>query len=113
MRVIKFIQSGEIVQLGIEGKVLYLKWGGVPNPMKLGRLQDIRSMGDQSEIQFGDKKVKVPMILTQMAKGITDEGLKLADSYDDEQFYQDFLKDYKDMGSEGMLMFMGEAETWS
>lgn len=112
MKIIRFIQSGEIVQLGIEGKILFIKWGGVPNPMRLGELKDIRMMSVQKDISVGNKTVKVPMIVKAMAKNITPEGIKLAERYTDEEFYNDFLVDYKQMSKEGSLNFIGEFDEW-
>ncbi|GAF92386.1 unnamed protein product [marine sediment metagenome] len=112
MKIIRFIQSGEIVQLGFEGKILFIKWGQVPIPMKLGTLQDIRMMSTQRDISIGDKKARVPLIIREMSKNITKQGLILAEKYTDEEFYQDFLKDYRDMSAEGSLSFIGEFNEW-
>jgi len=112
MKIIRFIQSGEVVQLGFDKKILFIKWGSVPNPMKLGKLEDIRLMSVQKGITFRDKTVEVPAILKAMAKNITNEGLKLAKGFTDDEFYEDFLQDYKNMSSEGLLTFIGEFSEW-
>ncbi len=113
MKVIRFIQSGEIVQLGIDKKTLFIKWGNVPSPMKLGELKDIRSMSIQRGITVGDKTIKVPRIIKEMSKNITPAGIKMADNFSDEEFYNDFLEDYKQMSSEGTLIFIGEFKEWA
>lgn len=113
MRIIRFIQSGEIVQLGIENKVLFIKWGSVPNPMKLGELKDIRLMSVQRGITVGDKTVKIPTIVKAMAKNITNEGIKMANNFTDKEFYDDFVEDYKQMSLEGTLTFIGEFKEWA
>lgn len=106
------VVSGEIVQLGFNKKDLFIKWGGVPNAMKLGQLREIKALATQPDLHVAGKSVKVPAILKNMAKGITSYGLMLADKYTDEEFYQDFLKDFKDQDKEGSLKFLGEANEW-
>lgn len=61
---------------------------------------------------MGNKRVDVPLILKEMAKNITPDGIKLAEGYTDEEFYNDFLKDYEDMSSEGTQTFIGEFTEW-
>lgn len=112
MRIIRFMQSAEVVQLGFDKKVLFIKWGSVPNPMRLGTLEDIRLMSVQKGITVGDKTVEVPTILKAMSKNITNDGIKMAAGYTDDEFYEDFLQDYKDMSSEGSLTFIGEFSEW-
>lgn len=112
MKIIKLIVSGEIVQLGFEGKDLYIKWGNIPNPMKLGQLREIKALATQPNLSLEGKTVKVPVIIKSMAKGITSYGLMLADKYNNDEFYNDFLKDFKDQDKEGSLRFLGESEQW-
>ena len=112
MKIIRFIQSGEVVQLGFEGKILHIKWGSVLTPMRLGSLQDIRMMSIQRDISIGDKKARVPLIIREMSKNITRQGSIMAERFTDEEFYNDFLKDYKEMSAEGSLKFIGEFNEW-
>ena len=112
MKIIKFIKDGETIQLGFKGKELYLKWGELIKPYKLGTLKEIREMGKFNSITLNDKTQQIPEIVRQMTYGITDEGLELADSYTEEQFYKDFLQDYKAMSREGQLIFIGEQKEW-
>ena len=113
MKIIRFIQSGEVVQLGFDKKTLFIKWGSVPNPMKLGTLEDIKLLSSQKNISIGDNKTRVPIILRAMSKNITAEGIIMAENFTDEEFYNDFLEDYKQMDSEGSLNFIGEFEEWA
>jgi len=112
MKIIRFIKGGKVIQLGFEGKILYIKWGLVPNPMKLGELKDIKALAKQRDVSLNGKEVKVPFIIKQMAKSITPSGLILARNYTDQEFYEDFLKDYKEMDKEGQLKFVGEFTEW-
>ena len=113
MKIIRFIQAGEIVQLGFEGKVLFLKFGQLIQPIRLGELRDIRNMGIKKKIEMQGKEVKTPIIIKKMAQGITFDGLTLADSYTEEEFYNDFLEDYKQMSKEGSIKFIGEFNEWA
>ena len=112
MKIIRYIEAGEIIQLGIEGKILFLKWGNMPKPMRLGELKDIKAMSSQAGVSLGKKSVKIPLIVKEMAKSITWDGLKLAEKYTDEEFYNDFLEDYKQMSEEGSKKLIGEFNEW-
>lgn len=113
MKIIRFIQGGEVIQLGFEKKVIYVKWGSLLKPMNLGTLAEIKQMGNLTNVKLGKNTQKVPLIIKQMANNITKEGLIYADSLTDKQFYEDFLKDYKEMSSEGQLNFIGEFNEWA
>jgi hypothetical protein len=112
MKIIRFAQGGEIIQLGINKKELHLKWGELQSPMRLGELKDIKQMSRVNEISMGEDFVKIPAVLKQMSKNITDEGLQTAEKYTNKEFYNDFLRDFKEMGEEGQLVFLGEYKKW-
>jgi len=113
MRILRFIQGGEFVQLGIEKKVLFLKWGhNMFSPIRLGELKEIKKLSTQKNMELNGQKMKVPLILQQMSKSITSEGLKLADKMNDEEFYQDFVNDHKELANEGSLNWIGVFDKW-
>lgn len=112
MKIIRYIQAGEIIQLGIEGKILFLKWGEMLSPMRLGKLKDIKAMSSLANVSLGKKSVKVPLIVKEMSKNITWKGIDMAEKYTDEEFYNDFLEDHKQMSEEGSIKLVGEFDEW-
>lgn len=112
MRILKFIQGGELIQLGIEKKVLYLKVEEMLKPFKLGELKDIKQLSKQRKTKLNGNEIKVPLILKKMGKSITPTGLILAKKYSNEEFFQDFVNDYKEMSNEGQLNFLGVFKKW-
>lgn len=113
MKIIRYIEAGEIIQLGIEGKILFLKWGDMLNPMRLGELKDIKAMSSNNNVSLGKQSVKIPLIVKEMIKSITWNGIKLAEKYTEEEFYNDFLEDYKQMSEEGSIKLIGEFNEWA
>ena len=113
MKILRFNQNTEYKQLGIDGKVLYIKVEGMLEPMKLGTLHDIKSMEDKASVSVAGKSVQMAEIAKKALGQITSDGLKLADSFTNEEFYKDFLQDFKQMSREpNQFMFIGEATKW-
>ncbi len=112
MKVIKYIEAGEVIQLGFEGKILFLKWGDMPMPMRVGKLLEIKQMSSQSKVSLGKESVNIPLIIKEMSKAITWKGIEDSERYTEEEFYNDFLKDYKEMSEEGLINFIGEFNKW-
>lgn len=113
MKIIKFIQQGEVVQLGIDGKELYIKTANIGSrPMRLGHLEDIKALASTDKITYNGQEVELPERIKQIGKNITLEGIRLSRVYSDKEFYEDILKDYKDMHDEGLLIFIGETDEW-
>ena len=113
MRILRLILNDEIVDLGIEGKILFLKWGEMNTPYRLGELKHIKEMSSKDVIFHQGQSIKTPSIIKQMGKSITSHGLKLAEKYNDDEFYNDFVKDFKEMDEEGTIKFVGEFNEWS
>ena len=113
MKILKFIQNAEYKQLGIENKVLHIKVGEMPMSMRLGTLKEIKSMEKKDSVTVNGKTVQMAQLTKALLGDITEEGLQLAESYTDEEFYNDFLQDFKQMSREpGEFIFIGEADEW-
>lgn len=112
MNIIRYMQDGEIIQLGIERKELFLKWGELLNPIKLGTLEDIQKISSQDSLELDGNKTDVPEIIKKMSKGMSKEVIKISKEFTDKEFYNDFIEDFRQMSTEGSLILIGEFNEW-
>lgn len=112
MKIIKFIQGGELIQLGINKKELYLKFSNLQKEIKLGELKDIKKLSSLNKITLNGESVKMPSLIRNISRSITAKGLLLAKNYTNDEFFYDFLNDFKEMDSEGQLNLIGVSNKW-
>lgn len=106
------MQSSNLIELGIEGKELYLKFTGMVIPIKLGTYQDIRNMSSQDTIKVGDNEIQMPQMVKSIGYNITDEILLLIDKMTDDEFFNDIYKDIKEDSDNGLLTLIGVFNEW-
>lgn len=112
MKVITFLQDGHLIKLGIEGKRLFLRWDEMTKPMCMGTLEELGGLATQEDIVVGGSAIPTPNIIKMMGGSITKDGLKLASAMSDEEFFNEFKKDYQEMDLEGLLKLVSITDKW-
>lgn len=112
MKIIRYLQSDKIIELGIEKKELYLKFTGLEIPVKLGTFEELQKIGKNRTMKHGDKEIETPEIIKNMSSGITSSILKLAKSFSEDEFFNDILTDIKEQSNEGFITYVGVYNEW-
>jgi hypothetical protein len=112
MKIIRYLQSDKIIELGIENKELFLKFTGLQIPVKLGTFEELQKIGKNRTIKNGDKEIETPEIIKNMSRGINNSILQLANSFSEEEFFNDILLDIKEQSNEGFITYVGVYNEW-